>query len=117
MLGFILFFGGIAAGLTGVSVSHYFITNVLIGAGWNFMLIGSTALLVTCHTEAEKGKVQGANDTIAYILSAISSFFAGYLQIEFGWSAVMIAIIPQVLIVGAAVWWMRAAGTRAMAAE
>lgn len=117
MLGFILFFGGIAAGLSGISVVHFFVTNVMIGAGWNFMLVGATALLVTCHTEEEKGKVQGANDTIAYILAAISSFFAGYLQIEFGWNAVMIAIIPQVLLVGAAVWWMRAAGARTVAAE
>ena len=117
ILGFILFLGGITAGLMGITVSHYFITNMFIGAGWNFMLIGSTALLVTCHTEEEKGKVQGANDTIAYILSAISSFFAGYLQIEFGWDAVMIAIIPQVLLVGVAVWWMRHAGVRAVPAE
>lgn len=117
ILGSILFFGGITAGLMGITVSHYFITNMFIGAGWNFMLIGSTALLVTCHTEEEKGKVQGANDTIAYILSAISSFFAGYLQIEFGWDAVMIAIIPQVLLVGVAVWWMRHPGVRAVPAE
>ena len=117
MLGFVLFFVGIAAGLSGLSVAHFFVTNIMIGAGWNFMLIGSTALLVTCHTEEEKGKVQGANDTIAYVLSAISSFFAGYLQIEFGWDAVMIAIIPQVLIVGFAVWWMRIAQARAVPAE
>lgn len=117
MLGFVLFFVGIAAGLTGLSVAHFFVTNIMIGAGWNFMLIGSTALLVTCHTEEEKGKVQGANDTIAYILSAISSFFAGYLQIEFGWDAVMIAIIPQVLLVGLAVWWMRVSQARVVPAE
>jgi len=117
MMGFALFFGGIIAGLTGITVANFFVTNVLIGAGWNLMLIGSTALLVTCHTDDEKGKVQGANDTIAYILAAISSFFAGYLQIEFGWNAVMIAIIPQVLIVGAAVWWMRTVNARMAAAE
>ena len=81
------------------------------------MLIGSTALLVTCHTEEEKGKVQGANDTIAYTLAAISSFFAGYLQIEIGWNAVMIAIVPQILIVAAAVWWMRSVSARTVAAE
>lgn len=117
MLGFVLFAGGIVAGLSGITVAHFFITNVLIGAGWNFMLVGATALLVTCHTEEEKGKVQGANDTIAYILAAISSFFAGYLQIEFGWNAVMIAIIPQILIVAAAVWWMRRARTETVAAQ
>lgn len=117
MLGFVLFFGGIVAGLSGITVVHFFITNVLIGAGWNFMLVGATALLVTCHTEEEKGKVQGANDTIAYILAAISSFFAGYLQIEFGWNAVMIAIIPQILIVAAAVWWMRRSQAEPVAAE
>ena len=117
MMGFALFFGGIIAGLTGITVANFFVTNVLIGAGWNLMLIGSTALLVTCHTDDEKGKVQGANDTIAYILAAISSFFAGYLQIEFGWNAVMIAIIPQVLLVGAAVWWMRTVNARTVAAE
>ena len=117
MLGFVLFFGGIVSGLSGITVAHFFITNVLIGAGWNFMLVGATALLVTCHTEEEKGKVQGANDTIAYIMAAISSFFAGYLQIEFGWNAVMIAIIPQILIVAAAVWWMRRSQLAPMVAE
>tara|TARA_R110002072_G_scaffold1083_47_gene8933 strand:- start:2084 stop:3268 length:1185 start_codon:yes stop_codon:yes gene_type:complete len=117
MLGFVLFFGGIVAGLSGITVVHFFITNVLIGAGWNFMLVGATALLVTCHTEEEKGKVQGANDTIAYVLAAISSFFAGYLQIEFGWNAVMIAIVPQILIVAAAVWWMRRSQTATVAAQ
>ncbi len=117
MMGFALFFVGIAAGLSGISVAHFFITNVAIGAGWNLMLIGSTALLVTCHTDAEKGKVQGANDTIAYLLAAISSFFAGYLQIEVGWNAVMIAIVPQVVVVGAAVWWMRSVQLRTAPAE
>ena len=114
MMGFALFFGGIVAGLTGVTLANFFLTNMLIGAGWNLMLIGSTSLLVTCHTEEEKGKVQGANDTIAYMLAAISSFFAGYLQIEVGWNAVMIAIVPQVLIVAAAVYWMRSVNARTM---
>lgn len=115
MMGFALFFGGITAGLSGISVTSFFLTNVLIGAGWNLMLIGSTDLLVSCHTAEEKGKVQGANDTIAYILAAISSFFAGYLQFEIGWDAVMIAIIPQVLIVGSAVLWMRSVNRRVTA--
>lgn len=117
LMGFALFLGGIAAGLSGVTVTTFFLTNIMIGAGWNLMLIGSTDLLVSCHTPEEKGKVQGANDTIAYALSAISSFFAGYLQIQIGWNAVMIAIVPQVLVVGAAVWWMRAVNARTAAAE
>lgn len=117
MMGFVLFFGGIVAGLTGVTLANFFLTNMLIGAGWNLMLIGSTSLLVTCHTEEEKGKVQGANDTIAYMLAAISSFFAGYLQIEIGWNAVMIAIVPQILIVAAAVYWMRSVNARTMAVK
>ena len=117
MMGFALFAGGVAAGLSGVSVTAFFLTNVLIGAGWNLMLIGSTDLLVSCHTPEEKGKVQGANDTIAYLLAAISSFFAGYLQHVAGWNAVMIAIVPQILVVAAAVLWMRAANARAVAAE
>ena len=79
------------------------------------MLIGSTALLVTCHTEEEKGKVQGANDTIAYFLAAISSFFGGYLQIKLGWNVVMIAIVAQIIIVPVAVLWMRSVNARAAA--
>ena len=117
IMGFVLFAGGIVSGLTGITLANFFITNMLIGAGWNLMLIGSTSLLVTCHTEEEKGKVQGTNDTIAYVLAAVSSFFAGYLQIQIGWDAVMIAIIPQVVIVGAAVWWMRFVNARALATE
>ncbi len=114
MMGFVLFFCGIISGLTGITLTNFFLTNMLIGAGWNLMLIGSTSLLVTCHTEEEKGKVQGANDTIAYILAAISSFFAGYLQIEIGWNAVMIAIVPQIVIVAGAVFWMRSVNARAV---
>ena len=117
MMGFALFFGGIISGLTGITLTNFFLTNMLIGAGWNLMLIGSTSLLVTCHTEEEKGKVQGANDTIAYMLAAISSFFAGYLQIEIGWNAVMIAIVPQILIVAGAVYWMRSVNARAALAQ
>ena len=117
MLGFALFGGGIIAGLLGLGLTNFLLTNVMIGAGWNLMLIGSTDLLVTCHTPAERGKVQGANDTIAYLLSAVSSFFAGYLQIEIGWDAVMIAIIPQIAIVALSVMWFRALRTRAVAAE
>ena len=117
LAGFALFGGGVAAGLAGISVAHFLLTNVMIGAGWNLMLIGSTDLLVTCHTHEEKGKVQGANETIAYLLAAISSFFAGYLQIEIGWDAVMIAIVPQILVVAAAVWWMRSLQGRAAEAR
>ena len=113
LMGFLLFAAGVAAGLSGISVTAFFLTNVLIGAGWNLMLVGSTELLVTCHTAAERGKVQGVNDTIAYVLAAVSSFFAGYLQIELGWNAVMIAIIPQIAVVAGAVWWMRIVGRRA----
>lgn len=117
MMGFGLFGVGIVSGLTGITLANFFITNMAIGAGWNLMLIGSTSLLVTCHTEEEKGKVQGANDTIAYGLAAISSFFAGYLQIEIGWNAVMIAIVPQIVIVALVVWWMRSFNARTVAAE
>lgn len=117
LAGFALFGGGIAAGLAGISVVHFLLTNVMIGAGWNLMLIGSTDLLVTCHAQEEKGKVQGANETIAYLLAAISSFFAGYLQIEIGWDAVMIAIAPQILVVAAAVLWMRSLQGTAAAAR
>ena len=107
LLGFALFLGGIVAGLFGITLTNFFLTNIFIGAGWNLMLIGSTALLVTCHTEEEKGKVQGANDTIAYFLAAISSFFGGYLQIKLGWNVVMMAIVAQIIIVPIAVLWMR----------
>lgn len=107
LAGFALFAAGVAAGLSGVTLTAFFLTNVLIGAGWNLMVVGSTDLLVSCHRPAEKGKVQGANDTIAYLLAALSSFFAGYLQVEIGWDAVMIAIVPQILLVAAAVGWMR----------
>ena len=63
-----------------------------------------------------KGQGTGANDTIAYGLAAISSF-AGYLQIEIGWNAVMIAIVPQIVIVALVVWWMRSFNARTVVAE
>ena len=116
LIGFVMFVGGIVAGLAGIAVVNFFLTNVMIAVGWNLLLVGSTDLLVSCHTAEEKGKVQGVNDSIAYFLAATSSFFAGYLQIKIGWDAVMVAIIPQALAVGVAVMWMRAFNRRALAA-
>lgn len=117
LTGFVLFSAGVAAGLSGQTVTAFFLTNVCIGAGWNLMLIGSTELLISCHTRAETGKVQGANDTIAYLLAALSSFFAGYLQHVSGWDAVMIAIVPQLIVAGAAVFWLKSVNARTVAAE
>ncbi len=93
----------IVTALLGDSVPHFWVTLVLVGIGWNFMFIGGTTLLTESYTEAEKAKVQGANDMIVFGMVAVSSLSSGILLQTFGWGAVVLGAIPLVAVAGVAV--------------
>ncbi|MEZ5775467.1 MAG: MFS transporter [Hyphomicrobiaceae bacterium] len=96
LIGLALLAGCGAVALAGVSVEHFTIAMVLLGAGWNFGFIGATAMVTDCHRPEERGKVQAFNDLMVFGFVALCSFLAGKLLNIVGWDGVNMAIFPFV---------------------
>ncbi|MFD2174150.1 MFS transporter [Rhodobacter lacus] len=109
---FILAVSG-AVALTGVNLEQFFLALILLGLGWNFGFIGSTAMLSAAHSPEERGHVQGMNDFIVFggvFLASLSS--GGLMNCSAagdpvaGWQAVNMAMLPFLTLAGAALIWL-----------
>jgi MFS family permease len=96
----------IAVGLSGVQVSHFWWSLVLLGVGWNFLYIGGTTLLTEAYRPAEKARAQGLNDAIVSLVTGVSAFASGLILRKGGWQTLNYAAIPCMLVVGAAIVWL-----------
>ena len=96
-----------AVALTGTEIHNFYLALIALGFGWNFGFIGSTSLLATAHSAAERAKVQGLNDFLVFGLVAAASFASGALLNAYGWSSVQLAGIPSLLLAAAALAWLR----------
>lgn len=91
--------------LAGLQLFHFYISLILLGIGWNFGFIGATAMVTDCHTAAERGKAQGANDFLIFGTVAAASFFAGALLHASGWQMINWLIFPSVAIILVPLLW------------
>jgi len=96
----------VAAALGGLSVSHFWVSLVVLGVGWNFLYIGGTTLLTQTYRPEERARVQGVNDLAVFIFMAISSFASGLTVTAAGWERVNLAALPVILVVVAAIGWL-----------
>ena len=97
--------------LSGVELYQFFAALILLGLGWNFAFIGATTLLASSHSVAERGRIQGLNDTAVFGCVTIASLASGTLMHSgpdavAGWTAVNIAMLPFLLLAGAALAWL-----------
>jgi MFS family permease len=101
-----------AVGLAGVSLAHFSAALILLGLGWNFGFIGSTAMLAAAHSPGERGRVQGMNDFAVFGLVCLASLASGGLMNcaggdpVSGWTAVNLAMAPFLAAAGAALIWL-----------
>jgi predicted MFS family arabinose efflux permease len=93
-----------AAGLSGISVGHFWLTLILLGLGWNFGFIGASAMVVESHRPEEKNKVQSFNDFLVFGLMVLGSFASGGLLNAYGWSMVCWVALPPLLIAVVSLW-------------
>jgi len=107
----ILGLAGVVA-LTGVTLTNFYIALIFLGLGWNFGFVGATSLLATAHAPHERGLAQGLNDMIVFGCVTLASLASGGLMncsggtpVD-GWSAVNYAMIPFLLLAGAALIWL-----------
>ena len=73
--------------LSGVELWQFWLALILLGVGWNFGFIGSTAMLTSTYTSAEKNKVQGVHDFALFGTVAFASLMSGVTVNAFGASA------------------------------
>ena len=106
MTGAALVLACIAAALAGTALSDFWISLVLLGAGWNFMFLGGSTLLGESHTAAERAKTEAVASFMVFLTMAISSASSGLLLNQSGWTAVGYSSLPFVLAVIAATAWL-----------
>ena len=103
--GALLNFAAIGVALSGIAVTQFWVSLVLLGVGWNFLYIGGTALLTETYRPEEMAKAQGANDQVIFIMMAISSFTSGLTVTAAGWERVNLFALPMVAVVAIAIVW------------
>lgn len=97
-VGLVLLAASGVVALGGLALSNFWISLVLLGIGWNFSFIGATAMVTDCHTPAERGKAQGANDFMIFATTAAVSFFVGTILHSSGWMAINWLIFPVIAV-------------------
>jgi len=118
LAGALLQFGCVAAALAGLDVWNFWLANVLVGMGWNFLFVGGTALVTETHTVEERATVQGFNDFLVFGTVATTSFASGWLQNSFGWDVVNYSVLPLILVaIAAAIWLLRLGAAAPQPAE
>ncbi|TDK37041.1 MFS transporter [Rhizobium deserti] len=82
----------------GVELWNFWVALVLLGVGWNFGFIGSTAIVASSYRPQEADKVQGFHDIVLFGTVALSSFSSGKVFITWGWSFINLVIWPVTLV-------------------
>lgn len=94
-------------GMQGHSVMHYWWALVLLGVGWNFMFVGATTMLTYTYTLAERYRAQAVSEFLVFGVAAAASLLAGTTMYYFGWQQLMWIPVPILVLVSAALLWVR----------
>lgn len=92
---FLLVGCGIVA-LAGVAVENFWFALVLLGLGWNFGFIGSTAMVTDTYRPEERNRVQAVNDFLVFGFVALASFSSGTVLHLSGWATINWMLFPVV---------------------
>jgi MFS family permease len=78
----------------------------LLGLGWNFCYVGGSSLLSDQLNHLERAKIQGTNDLLIGLASALGSFISGLIFAAMGFGMVgMIGAILALIPFGMTLWW------------
>lgn len=78
----------------GIALWNFWGALILLGLGWNFGFIGSTAIVASSYRPEEADKVQGFHDIILFGTVALSSFASGKVFAAYGWAAMNLVVWP-----------------------
>jgi MFS family permease len=98
-------FAAIGFALSGITVSHFWWSMVVLGVGWNFLYIGGTTLLTQTYRPEERARAQGTNEQAIFTVMAVSSISSGFTVTTAGWERVNLFALPLVAVVAVAIVW------------
>ena len=78
----------------GVELWNFWTALILLGIGWNFGFIGSTAIVASSYRPHEADKVQGFHDILLFGSVALASFSSGKVFSAYGWSVMSFVVWP-----------------------
>lgn len=102
--GLIILIGCGLVALSGVALWQFWLALILLGVGWNFGFIGSTAMLTDTYQSCEKNKVQGVHDFALFGTVALASLMSGVTinafgeSAELGWAMLNWILLPTATI-------------------
>ena len=96
--GLLLIAGSATVALLGTSLWHFWIALILLGVGWNFGFIASTAMVAELYRPEEAFRVQAMNEFILFSIVALASFSSGGILVASGWTLVNILVYPIVAV-------------------
>jgi len=92
--GMVLLIGSAIVALSGIELWQFWTSLVLLGVGWNFAFIGSTAMVAETYRPTETNKVQGFHDFILFSTVAFGSFMSGVVYTVWGWDMLNWIVFP-----------------------
>lgn len=104
-IGLLMILAAAAVSLHGITTMHFNIGLILLGVGWNFGFIASTAMLAVAYRPEEAARVQGLNEQVVFGVMAVASIASGVLLQLVGWQAInLIAIVVATIAILALAW-------------
>lgn len=78
----------------GIELWNFWGALILLGVGWNFGFIGSTAIVASTYRPHEADKVQGFHDIVLFGTVALASFSSGKVFNAYGWQTINLIFWP-----------------------
>lgn len=78
----------------GIELWNFWGALILLGVGWNFGFIGSTAIVASSYRPHEADKVQGFHDIVLFGTVALASFSSGKVFNAYGWQTINLVFWP-----------------------
>ena len=94
-------------GLQGQSYMHYWYALVLLGVGWNFLYVGSTAMVTLTYEISERFRAQAVNEFGVFGTSAAASLLAGTIIHLYGWYTLVVVPLPLLALALAGLFLVR----------
>ncbi|MEO0699238.1 MAG: MFS transporter, partial [Pseudomonadota bacterium] len=84
----------------GMELLNFYAALIVLGVGWNFAFVSATHILQSELNDDEAPLLQGANDTILAIASAVASLISGALYMGVGWVGLATFALPVPVVIG-----------------
>jgi len=84
--------------MTGTGLGSFLGALMFLGVGWNFLYIGSTALLTSSYKAEDGARAQAFNDTTIFLVSLACSLSAGGLLHALGWERLNLSLLPWLVV-------------------